>query len=111
MKTFLTRGVRRYTFLISGSVIKSNDPRQCFTLDPFRPVSRNALYRNACMSISFLFSTKLALFSSYCNQLPEHKCTITLCWKEFNLQLETTANVRYRTKLRHTNQKLQNIIL
>lgn len=37
MKTFFSCDVHFFTFLISGSVIKSHDPRQCFTVNPFRP--------------------------------------------------------------------------
>lgn len=50
------------------------------------------------MHVRIPFSPKLTVFPSHCNQLSEHKCTITLCWKDFNLQLEMSENAKSRTQ-------------
>lgn len=44
--------VHRSSYLLFGSVINTHDPRQCFTLELFRPAYRNGLNRNACKFIS-----------------------------------------------------------
>lgn len=111
MKTFFSCGFHRSTFLISELVIKSHHPRKGFTLDPFRPASRNALNRmHACpypfSSVLNQPCSQVTVISCLSINVPSPSAGKSLIYSQRQLQmLDTEQNFR------HTNPRLQNIIL